>query len=124
MKDGDVLLLYRVPQDAPCGAVQSSQPDITSGVIGSSEGGVQRGAVAAEREDGEDEAATSSASSSANNVGAAFAALSEDRRRRLIQEATTLREALLSRPEEIGILQGKNTLLAEALVTGTFFYCA
>lgn len=118
MKDGDVLLLYRVPQDAPCGAVQSSQPDITSGVIGSSEGGVQRGAVAAEREDGEDEAATSSASSSANNVGAAFAALSEDRRRRLIQEATTLREALLSRPEEIGILQGKNTLLAEALVTG------
>ncbi len=52
-------------------------------------------------------------------TSAEFSSLPEDQRRRLIKEATALREALLSRPEEIAVLRGKNPTLAEALVTGT-----
>ena len=48
-----------------------------------------------------------------------FSSLPEDQRRRLIKEATALREALLSRPEEVAVLRGKNPTLADALVTGT-----
>ena len=52
------------------------------------------------------------------NLSSEFAALPDDRRRRLIQEAAALREALLSRPEEVTTLQGRNPVLAEALLTG------
>jgi len=112
IKDGDVLLLYRVSPDAQCGAVQSSEGALDSVNSADEQPGPNRDVAVATP------ASSSSASSSNNKVSAAFAALTEDRRRRLIQEATTLREALLSRPEEVEILRDRNPLLAEALVSG------
>ena len=101
IEDGDAILVYRLPPDAQCGAIQNAAHGAAIPDVASTESGA---GAASESPDG--------------GLSAEFAALPEDRRRRLIQEAAALREALLSRPEEVATLQGKNPILADALVTG------
>lgn len=117
--DGDCLLLFRVTPNDQCSAVQSSlgleSHEADDGVPAAAAAApLTEGAVSCQADVQE----STSRLSPTNKVSEAFASLSEERRRKLVQEAATLREALLSRPEEVAILQERNPLLAEALVTG------
>lgn len=100
VQNGDAILVYRLPASSDqCSAVQESASGATATEGAAAGGGVSVGPIDAE-------------------MAAEFEALPEDRRRRLIHEANALREALLSRPEEVATLQEKNPILADALVTG------
>lgn len=110
LADGDILLLHRVRPSEGCSVQAAHHIDASSSEVTTPEVNLPE--------------PTPPSPDPNRVIGVAhdavipFEELPHDRKQMLLREATTLREALLSRPEEINILRGRNPNLADALLAG------